>query len=55
MMDICEAELSDDTYPIEKEEGVNDREDDKNKIWWGKRDRMPWWYFHCWDGGILKW
>ena len=34
-MNTSEAELSDDTSPIEKEEGVNDRKYDKNKIWWG--------------------
>ena len=31
MMDICESELPDDTSPIEKEEGVNDRKDDMNE------------------------
>ena len=31
MMDICEAELSDDTAPIDKEEGLCYRKDDKNK------------------------
>ena len=30
MMDIREAEFPDETSPIDMEEGVNDREDDKN-------------------------
>ena len=30
-MNTSEAEFSDDTSHIEKEEGVNDRKDDKNK------------------------
>ena len=30
-MNTSEAEFSDDTSPIDKEEGVNDRKDDKNK------------------------
>ena len=30
-MNTSEAEFSDDTYPIEKEEGKNDRKDDRNK------------------------
>ena len=30
-MDTSEAELSDDNYPIEKEEAVNYRKDDRNK------------------------
>ena len=31
MMDICEAEFPDDTSPVDMEEGVNDRKDDKNE------------------------
>ena len=30
-MDTSEAEFSDDTSPIDKDEGVNDIKDDKNK------------------------
>ena len=30
-MNTSEAEFSDDTYPIEKEEGINDRKYDENK------------------------
>ena len=33
MMDKCEAELLYDISPIEKEEGVNDRNYDKNKTY----------------------
>ena len=31
MMDICEAECTDDTSIDEMQEGVSDRKDDKNK------------------------
>ena len=31
MMDICEAECPDSTSPVETEEGVNDRKNEKNE------------------------
>ena len=37
-MDTSEAELSDDTSTIEKEEGVNDRKYDRNKKYDEYRD-----------------
>ena len=37
-MDTSEAEFSDDTSPIEKEEVVNDRKDDKNKKYYEDKE-----------------
>ena len=37
-MDTSEAEFSDDTFPIEKEEVVNDRKDDKNKKYYEDKE-----------------
>ena len=37
-MNTSEAELSDETSPIEKEEGVNDRKYDKNKKYDGDKE-----------------